>query len=108
MASIITGNKFDPNTDIPDLSGKVYVVTGGSAGIGFGILAHILQHKASKVYMLSMKEEHAQQAQESLKEWGNPDHMEWMQCNLEDLKQVDEVAKKLKSELKSLDGVSDG
>ena len=26
--------KFDPNTDIPDLSGKVYVVTGGSAGIG--------------------------------------------------------------------------
>ena len=27
-------NKFDPNTDIPDLSGKVYVVTGGSAGIG--------------------------------------------------------------------------
>lgn len=27
-------NKFDPNTDIEDLSGKVYVVTGGSAGIG--------------------------------------------------------------------------
>ena len=27
-------NKFDPNTDILDLSGKVYVVTGGSAGIG--------------------------------------------------------------------------
>jgi hypothetical protein len=23
MASLITGNKFDPNTDIPDLSGKV-------------------------------------------------------------------------------------
>lgn len=29
-----SNNKFDPNTDIPDLSGKVYVVTGGSAGIG--------------------------------------------------------------------------
>ena len=29
-----SSNKFDPNKDIPDLSGKVYIVTGGSAGIG--------------------------------------------------------------------------
>ncbi|KAL4779016.1 hypothetical protein BJX76DRAFT_106474 [Aspergillus varians] len=29
-----SSNTFTPNTDIPDLSGKVYVVTGGSAGIG--------------------------------------------------------------------------
>ncbi|KXT15937.1 hypothetical protein AC579_1453 [Pseudocercospora musae] len=28
-------NTYDPNTDIPDLSGKVFVVTRGSAGIGF-------------------------------------------------------------------------
>lgn len=28
------GNKFDPNNDVPDLGGKVFVVTGGSAGIG--------------------------------------------------------------------------
>lgn len=29
-----SSNSFDPNKDIPDLSGKVFVVTGGSAGIG--------------------------------------------------------------------------
>jgi hypothetical protein len=27
-------NKFDPSKDVPDLSEKVFVVTGGSAGIG--------------------------------------------------------------------------
>jgi len=28
ITGAITGNKYDPNTDIPDLSGKVFLVTG--------------------------------------------------------------------------------
>ncbi|MCJ1366890.1 hypothetical protein MMC16_006021 [Acarospora aff. strigata] len=103
--SFITGNKFDPNTDIPDLSGKVYIVTGGSAGIGFGIVAHLLQHNAQKILLLSNKEEHAEQAIEELKQWGDASKVHWVQCNLEDLKQVDEVAKKLKSEEKQIDAL---
>lgn len=102
---LITGNKFDPNTDIPDLSGKVYVVTGGSAGIGYGIVAHILQHNASKIYLLSMKEEHAKEAQSDLSEWGDAKKVEWRQCNLESLKQTDSVAKGLTKELDRLDGL---
>ena len=128
MASSITGGKFDPNTDIPDLSGKVYhcsplsdicrrrltdspaevqvyVVTGGSAGIGFGIVAHILQHNPAKIYLLSLKEEHAQQALDSLKQYGDPSKVEFLQTQLEDLHQVDQVAKKLKGQLAQLDGV---
>ena len=128
MASAITGGKFDPNTDIPDLSDKVchhsrlldvcrkqltdspagvqvYVVTGGSAGIGFGIVAHILQHNPAKIYLLSLKEEHAQQALDSLKQYGDPSKVEFVQTQLEDLHQVDQVAKKLKGQLDQLDGV---
>ncbi|KAI9748396.1 MAG: hypothetical protein M1835_001801 [Candelina submexicana] len=93
MAHLITGNKFDPNTDIPDLSGKVYVVTGGSAGIGYGIVAHLLQHKASKILLLSKKEEHADEAIESLKQYGDSAAVQWFKCDLADLKQTDEVAK---------------
>ncbi|KAI1669245.1 NAD-binding protein [Pyrenophora tritici-repentis] len=77
---------FDPDTDIPDLSGKVYVIIGGSAGIGYGIVAHLFQHNPAKVYLLSNKEEHADEAQEALKEWGD----------------VDEVAKQLVQELNRL------
>jgi len=31
-------NTFDPSKDISNLNGKVYVVTGGSAGIGIFLL----------------------------------------------------------------------
>jgi len=31
---MFSSNTFDPKTDIPDLKGKVYVVTGGTAGLG--------------------------------------------------------------------------
>jgi len=99
------GSAFDPNIDIPDLSGKIYVVTGGSAGIGYGIVAHLLQHNPAKIYLLSNKEEHASEAQEALKEWGDISKVEWKKCNLEDLKQVDEVAKQLVQELNRLDAL---
>ncbi|KAF1942840.1 NAD(P)-binding protein [Clathrospora elynae] len=99
------GSAFDPNTDIPDLSGKVYVVTGGSAGIGYGIVAHLLQHSPAKIYLLSNKEEHADEAQDALKEFGDPSKVEWRKCNLEDFKQMDEVAKQLAEELDRLDAL---
>jgi WW domain-containing oxidoreductase len=83
----------------------VYVVTGGSAGIGYGIVAHILQHNPAKIYLLSNKEQHADEAKESLKEFGDASKVEWRQCNLEDLKQTDEVAKQLSQELSRLDAL---
>lgn len=104
MASLLTGNKFDPDKDVPDLSGKVYAVTGGSAGIGFGIVAHMLQHNAARIFILSKKEEHAEEAQEELKKWGDASRVEWKKCDLEDLHQTDEVAKEL-SKLDRLDAL---
>ncbi|KAL2356387.1 hypothetical protein BJ546DRAFT_1024570 [Cryomyces antarcticus] len=105
MAHLITGNKFDPNTDIPDLSGKVYVVTGGSSGIGFGIVAHILQHNPAKLYLLGKKEEHIKWAQDELKKYGDTSTVVPVQIELEDLHNVDEVAKRLAKELHQLDGL---
>jgi WW domain-containing oxidoreductase len=84
---------------------QVYVVTGGSAGIGFGITAHILQHKPAKIYLLSNKEHHADEAQTELEKWGDASKVEWRKCNLESLKETDEVAKALAKELDRLDGL---
>ncbi|CAI6337259.1 unnamed protein product [Periconia digitata] len=103
--NMLTGNTFNPDQDIPDLSGKVYVVTGGSAGIGFGIVAHLLQHNAARIYLLSNKEHHASEAQEELRNWGDTAKVEWRQCNLESFKQTDAVAKALAKELTQLDAL---
>ena len=98
-------NKFDPNTDIPDLSGKVYVITGGSAGIGFGIAAHILQYNCERLYLMGKKEEHLEEAQEALKKYGDVRRVEFVQCDFENLRRTDEVAQQLASSLGRLDAL---
>lgn len=55
--------------------------------------------------LLSAKEEHANEAQEELKEWGDITKVEWRQCNLESFKQTNEVAKALAEELGRLDAL---
>ncbi|KAI1398640.1 NAD(P)-binding protein [Hypoxylon fuscum] len=100
-----SSNKFDPNTDIPDLSGKVFVVTGGSAGIGYGISAHILQHNCAKLYLLGKKVEHLAEAEEGLTKYGDVSRVQLIQCDLGNLKETDEVARNLASDLNRLDAL---
>ncbi|KIW88277.1 uncharacterized protein Z519_11388 [Cladophialophora bantiana CBS 173.52] len=105
MSSLLGSNKFNPDTDIPDLYGKNYIVTGGSAGVGFGIAAHLLQHHAGSATILSNKEEHAQSALEALKDYGDASKAHWVKCDLEDLKFTEKVANELASSSEKLDGL---
>ena len=73
-------------------------MTGGTAGIGFGITAHLLQHNASKLILVSQNEEHAEEAMEELKKYGDTNRVHWVQCDLKDLKRTNEVAQQLKDE----------
>ena len=82
----------------------MYIVTGGTAGIGFGITAHLVQHNASKILLLSQKEEHADEAIEVLRKYGDASKVHWVQCDFKNLKQTAQVAKQLKSE-KQVDAV---
>lgn len=80
-------------------------MTGGTAGIGFGITAHLLQCGAARTILLSQKEEHAEEAKQELEKYGDPKRVEWIQLDLKDLKQTDGVAKQLAKEQR-IDGVS--
>lgn len=104
-ATMFGHNNFDPNKDIPDLSGKTYIVTGGSAGIGYGICAHLLRHNPAKLYLLGNKEQHLAEAQEGLAKFGDTSKIETIQIDLQDLQQTDRVAKDLADRLATLDGL---
>ena len=83
---------------------QVFIITGGTAGIGFGVTAHILQNNPAKIILLSQKEQHADEAMEELKKYGDTSKVQWIQLDLKDLKQTDSVAKQLQSE-KQIDAV---
>ena len=76
--------------DIPDLSGKVIVVTGGNTGIGYET-AKALLAKNAKVYLACRSEAKAQAAIAKLKEETGKEAL-FLQLDLGDLKAVKRAA----------------
>jgi len=50
-------SKFDIETDVPDQSSKVAVVTGGSEGIGYATAFTLLKNNLAKLFILSVSQE---------------------------------------------------
>ncbi|KAM0788251.1 hypothetical protein ACM66B_001402 [Microbotryomycetes sp. NB124-2] len=65
LALPIFSRQWDPQTEMPDLTGKVAVVTGGNTGIGYHTVAELLRH-GCKVYMACRSEQRARDAIEKL------------------------------------------
>ncbi|KAJ3129920.1 hypothetical protein HK098_007674 [Nowakowskiella sp. JEL0407] len=76
---------------MPDLTGKVALVTGGNTGLGYETVKQ-LALKHAKVYMASRTPERAQQAIETLKKEIPNAQIEFFQLNLADMKQVKSAA----------------
>ncbi|KIL94347.1 hypothetical protein FAVG1_02910 [Fusarium avenaceum] len=47
---MVSFNGFNPDTDVPDLSGKVILVTGGTSGLGRSAILTLCAHKPSHIY----------------------------------------------------------
>lgn len=80
---------------VPDLSGKVAVVTGGSEGIGYGVTHTLLSHNISKLFIVSLSSDVASDAINAIKgEMGGEaaKKVEWLQCDLSDWEQTGKVA----------------
>jgi len=96
----LLSRRFRPE-DIPNLTGRIALVTGGSAGIGY-YDAFELASAGAKVFIVSASEERGKKAEaeinKAIKEKGSTGHVSWIGVDLGKLKEVDAVAKKLMEE----------
>ncbi len=108
MSGLINYKGFDLN-DTPSLEGKVCVITGGQGGIGKEMVAQLLVHGISKVYVLGQK---MQRYGESIQYWKETHKLTqddiqkrtaFMAVDLTDITLVKKVADNLKKELTRLD-----
>lgn len=65
-SQLFPGKPTFTDKDIPPQTGKIFIVTGGNAGLGFH-LVKILYQKGAKVYMLSRSESKAKNAITTIK-----------------------------------------
>lgn len=92
--------------DVPDQSGKVAVITGGSEGIGYGCSHTLLSRNISKLFILSLSEEVVQKATDAVREEMGDEAAKkivWLQCDLSDWKETMATAEKIKQETDQID-----
>ncbi|KAK5127006.1 hypothetical protein LTR85_008365 [Meristemomyces frigidus] len=92
--------------DVPDQSGRVAVVTGGSEGIGYGASHTLLSKNISKLFILSPSKEVVDGALKAVAEGlgqEKADRTKWIQCDLTDWRCVAEVSKEIKESTDRLD-----
>ncbi|THH03617.1 hypothetical protein EW145_g6137 [Phellinidium pouzarii] len=88
--------------DVPDLSGRIIVVTGGNTGIGKEITRAVLEHNA-KVYIACRSEEKAQAVIKELKEKTGKTELYFLRLDLSNLHAIKKAVDELKSKESKLD-----
>ncbi|KAI9689349.1 MAG: hypothetical protein M1822_010000 [Bathelium mastoideum] len=92
--------------EVPDLSGKVALITGGSEGIGYGCTHTLISRNISKLFCISLSEEVVSNAKSAITEElgaAAAEKFTWLQCDLSDWSKTKDTAEKIKSQTERLD-----
>jgi NAD(P)-dependent dehydrogenase (short-subunit alcohol dehydrogenase family) len=87
---------FDIEKDIPDLTDKVAVITGGSEGIGYAAGFMMLKNNLSKLFIISVSKEVIDGALKDISEKLGAEYAKkvvWLECDMGDLPNVAELSK---------------
>jgi NAD(P)-dependent dehydrogenase (short-subunit alcohol dehydrogenase family) len=106
MQALLAPNLGPSGPYTADLSGKTAVVTGGALGIGFETSKWFAKMGAN-VIMVNRKEEQGEWAIEDIKaecsKEGESAEVEWIGCDLEDVRMTKEVFSGIREKLDRLD-----
>ncbi|KZM28855.1 uncharacterized protein EKO05_0008559 [Ascochyta rabiei] len=112
LGKIIPGNEMaSPENQfsldaVPDLTGKVAVVTGGSEGIGYGCTHTLLSKNIKKLFILSKSDDISADAINAIKEEMGEDKAKrvvWMKCDLSDWEETGRTAFKIAEQTDRID-----
>ena len=90
-------------SQLPDLSGKTYVITGSNSGIGFEA-ARLLRERSAKIIMACRSINKGEKARDKLKETCTGD-VDLVQIDLSDLSSVRKGADEIRARANSIDGL---
>ncbi|KAK5657387.1 hypothetical protein OQA88_2957 [Cercophora sp. LCS_1] len=94
---------FDPQKDIPDLTGKVILVTGGTAGVGAGTVIELVRHKPAHVLFTGRKAKSAEGTIASAREAAPDVPVTFVEVDLANLASVKAATEKILGQLSRLD-----
>ncbi|MCJ1281102.1 hypothetical protein MMC26_000420 [Xylographa opegraphella] len=94
---------FDPAKDIPDLSGKVIFVTGGTAGLGKETILAFAKHHAEHIYFSGRNAKSAEAVISDVKAVAPDVRVTFLECDLASLASVEKAAKQFSAESERLD-----
>lgn len=98
--------KFDLDKDVPDQSGKVAVVTGGSEGIGYAAAFTLLKKGLAKLYIISLSKEIFDGAVKDITEKLGAEcaqRVTGIQCDVGDLPAIAAAAKQISDSTDRID-----
>ncbi|KAH0543186.1 hypothetical protein FGG08_002447 [Glutinoglossum americanum] len=88
----VLGKTFIPKTDLPDLTGRVILVTGGNTGIGKETVLRLAEHSPSRIYLAARNATKAEAAIQEIKDAVSGAQIEFLEVDLSSCASVKRAA----------------